>query len=96
MADDPPELTTTIELYRRSTPEGRAYLDGYLAALEWASQATLVCSYGPPSSWEGKNPRRWQLPDPCSPRDASMHDNGCMDVFKKIREFQRAMELARG
>ena len=43
--------------------------------------------YGPPSSWKGSLPPRWHLDRPCTPRDASMHDNGCYDAILAIRRL---------
>ena len=54
-----------------------------------AAVAVLRASYGAPSTWGAANPPGWHLPDACSPRDASMHDNGVNDAFSAVREAQR-------
>lgn len=55
------------------------------AAVEAIPAAILSASYGAPSSWRGQNPPGWHLADQCSPRDASMHDNGINDAFRAFR-----------
>ena len=65
-----------------------ARADGERAGLEKAAKAALQCRYGPPSMWKAENPAGWLLDDTCSPRDASMHDNGCVDAFKAIRALK--------
>jgi hypothetical protein len=55
------------------------------AELEAVPSAILGASYGAPSSWGGPNPPGWHLTDHCSPRDASMHDNGINDAFRAFR-----------
>lgn len=59
-------------------------------AFDAAVSACTGAAYGPPSGWGADRPRGWHLPEPCSPRDASMHDNGCMDSARRIRERQNA------
>lgn len=60
------------------------------AAFDAAVSACVGASYGPPSGWGDGRPRGWHLTEPCSPRDACMHDNGCMDAARRIRLRQNA------
>lgn len=60
------------------------------AAFDAAVSACIGASYGPPSGWGDDRPRGWHLTEPCSPRDACMHDNGCMDALRRIRARQNA------
>ncbi len=55
------------------------------AAFDAAVSACVGATYGPPSRWGADRPRGWHLPEPCSPHDAAMHDNGCMDALRRIR-----------
>jgi hypothetical protein len=44
--------------------------------------------YGPPSTWPVKGrPRGWHLERPCTPTDASMHDNGINDALMALNEM---------
>lgn len=51
---------------------------------EDVKRAILTAVYGSPSSRGGKNPPGWHLDRDCSPSDAAMHDNGCMDALKAV------------
>lgn len=67
-----------------ATPHTTAYERGYLDALAAARTAVLMCRYGPPSMWAHINPQGWHLDRNCTPLDASMHDNGCIDAARAI------------
>ncbi len=54
-------------------------------AYERAARAAMSARFGPPSSWGADRPNGWHEDGPCSPREAAMHDNGCVDAFRAIR-----------
>ncbi len=44
--------------------------------------------FGPPSRWPVKGrPRGWHLERPCTPEEASMHDNGINDALMALNDF---------
>lgn len=52
-------------------------------------QAINAKRFGPPSHWEVKDrPKGWHLVRPCTPTDASMHDNGINDALVAINELK--------
>jgi hypothetical protein len=54
--------------------------------IEACKRAIVGVRFGPPSHWEGASPKGWHLDRPCTPEEASMHDNGCNDAFKAVSE----------
>ena len=64
--------------------------DSRAASFDAAVSACVGATYGPPSRWGADRPRGWHLPEPCSPHDAAMHDNGCMDALRRIRARKNA------
>lgn len=63
----------------------REYARGYHVAMDAAVRAALSRRYGSPSSRRGRNPPGWHLDRDCTPTDAAMHDNGCIDSARAIR-----------
>jgi hypothetical protein len=55
------------------------------AVIDECVKAAFSVRYGSPSSRHDKNPKGWHLPRDCTPTDAAMHDNGCIDAAKAIR-----------
>lgn len=54
-------------------------------------QAINSRRFGPPSSWPTNGrPKGWHLERPCTPTDASMHDNGINDALMALSEMPRS------
>lgn len=46
--------------------------------------------FGPPSTWPVKGrPDGWHLARPCTPEEASQHDNGVNDALMALNELAR-------
>lgn len=56
------------------------------AALEEARLHAMKARFGPPSTWARPGfPVGWHMASQCTPHDAAMHDNGCVDAAIAIR-----------
>lgn len=49
--------------------------------IEECKQAIVNARFGAPSNWGDDRPHGWHLNRPCTPEEASHHDNGCNDAF---------------
>lgn len=67
----PDEVRATVRTARRK-------------ALDEARVAAMRACFGPPSHWPSDRPVGWHLDRPCTPEEASMHDNGCIDAARVI------------
>jgi len=47
-------------------------------------RAIVRARFGPPSHWGADRPEGWHLDRPCTPEEASMHDNGCNDALMAV------------
>lgn len=68
------------------TEEVRKALEEFAAK---AISAIWLRRYGPPSAWEGQNPKGWHLARQCTATDACMHDNGCIAAMNVILALQK-------
>lgn len=61
----------------QTTERARALNDARLAAMK--------ARFGPPSMWPRPGyPVGWHMDRPCTPEEASHHDNGCIDAARAI------------
>ena len=62
--------------------------------IEECKKAIVNVRFGAPSNWGGDRPRGWHLDRPCTPEEASHHDNGCNDAFMAVSALADAADRA--
>lgn len=59
-------------------------------------QAIDAKRFVPPSHWQVKgHPKGWHMQRPCTPEEASMHDNGINDALMALNELKLKPEPTR-